>query len=272
MYDVEFGAPSSLVGLPSGARPRLLAVADTDVSRLFVVATDLSSCSFEGAHNLDGIAIESLDAFAMSPGGPYARRRVLSDECGWRAYMGRGPRRWLGLVGPHGLRQGAESPGRVARDYRALRKAREDAKDEPGAADFYYGEMEMRRMARREEMRDTARRHAWGECVTAATEHALLWLYWAVSGYGLRAWRALTALVVMLVGAALLLRYAGFPPQAAHTFAASLRFAVQSAMSLLRGTDADLTPIGEWTSLALRLLGPLLFGLALLALRGRVRR
>jgi hypothetical protein len=32
--------------------------------------------------------------------------------------------------------------------YRALRKGREDAKDEPGAADFHYGEMEMRRHAR----------------------------------------------------------------------------------------------------------------------------
>jgi hypothetical protein len=33
--------------------------------------------------------------------------------------------------------------------YRALRKGREDTKDEPEAADFYYGEVEMRRLARR---------------------------------------------------------------------------------------------------------------------------
>jgi hypothetical protein len=38
--------------------------------------------------------------------------------------------------------------GRRVGLYRALRKAREDAKDEPGAANFYYGEMEMRRHAR----------------------------------------------------------------------------------------------------------------------------
>jgi hypothetical protein len=30
------------------------------------------------------------------------------------------------------------SPGAVAVLYRALRKGREDIKDEPGAADFYY--------------------------------------------------------------------------------------------------------------------------------------
>jgi hypothetical protein len=39
-------------------------------------------------------------------------------------------------------------PGQIAGLYRALRKGREDVKDEPGAADFYYGEMEMRRHAR----------------------------------------------------------------------------------------------------------------------------
>ena len=39
-------------------------------------------------------------------------------------------------------------PGQIAGLYRELRKGREDAKDEPGAADFYYGEMEMRRRAR----------------------------------------------------------------------------------------------------------------------------
>jgi Luciferase-like monooxygenase len=36
-------------------------------------------------------------------------------------------------------------PREIATIYRALRKGREDNKDEPGAADFYYGEMEMRR-------------------------------------------------------------------------------------------------------------------------------
>ncbi|MFZ1177322.1 MAG: hypothetical protein WAO15_13855, partial [Mycobacterium sp.] len=33
--------------------------------------------------------------------------------------------------------------------YRDLRKGLEEAKNEPGAADFYYGEMEMRRLAGR---------------------------------------------------------------------------------------------------------------------------
>jgi hypothetical protein len=73
-------------------------------------------------------------------------------------------------------------PRRIAAIYRALRKGREDEKDEPGAADFYYGEMEMRRP-------DPTRTRA---------ERAILWLYWLVSGYGLRATRALASLFVTL--------------------------------------------------------------------------
>lgn len=59
--------------------------------------------------------------------------------------------------------------------YRALRKAVEDGKREPGAADFSYGEMEMRRHAADNPPQRTG----------------LLTAYWALSGYGPRASRAL---------------------------------------------------------------------------------
>jgi hypothetical protein len=60
-----------------------------------------------------------------------------------------------------------------------LRKSREDRKNEPGAADFYYGEMEMRRHSAR----------FW--------DRFIITLYWALSGYGLRASRALGALLAL---------------------------------------------------------------------------
>jgi hypothetical protein len=60
-------------------------------------------------------------------------------------------------------------------------KGREDSKDEPGAADFYYGEMEMRR-------------HSTGTPPSRRPIVSIIWLYWLVSGYGLRASRALIAL------------------------------------------------------------------------------
>lgn len=310
LRDVEFGAssalgpndpvPGGLVSLysPFGGfidssggvwgshPPRLLGVADTDMSRLSVFQVDLSRCTFTGAHNLDGFNMDSLVAFSWTPRGRFTRRRVLWDEARLRSRHGRSRHRWQAIAGPDG-EQAPLQPAQVASDYRALRKAREDAKDEPGAADLYYGEMEMRRLARYEDARIAWRRvrgrlilhlpdvrqdaASWTEWVAATTEHTLLWLYWAVSGYGLRAWRALTALVVVLLGASVILRFTGFPGDT-HTYAASLRFSVQSAMSLLRGTDERLTPTGEWVAMVLRLLGPLLFGLALLALRGRVRR
>jgi hypothetical protein len=48
---------------------------------------------------------------------------------------------------------------------------------------------------------------------------------------------------------------------------------LQSTTRLFRPpTDQPLTPTGEWLEMALRLLGPLFFGLTLLALRGRVKR
>jgi hypothetical protein len=51
--------------------------------------------------------------------------------------------------------------------YRALRKAREDAKDEPGAVDFYYGEMEMRRYASRGRTGGASRRQVERGVLTA---------------------------------------------------------------------------------------------------------
>jgi hypothetical protein len=87
-------------------------------------------------------------------------------------------------------------PADIALLYRALRKGREDSKDEPGAADFYYGELEMRRHDR------TA---SWPERV-------VLWLYWLVAGYGLRATRALSCLLGLLVVATVLLAVVGFKP------------------------------------------------------------
>lgn len=279
LHDVDFATPSSLGPdhVPGDARsrstgeygeslPRLRYVTDTDVSRLSVSYTDLTRCTFARAHNLDGIGIDSLFAFPWAPRGPYTRRRVLWDEARLRVRR-RASHQWEKIAGPE-RPEVRVTPEQIAADYRALRKAREDAKDEPGAADFYYGEMEMRRMVCRDRMYAA---RSWGQWIGSASESVLLWLYWAVSGYGLRAWRALTALLTVLLGASVIFRYAGFPGDT-HTYAASLRFAIQAAMSLVRGTDETLTPTGEWVALALRLLGPLLFGLALLALRGRVRR
>ncbi len=159
----------------------------------------------------------------------------------------------------------ALAPGAIAGLYRALRKSREDARDEPGAADFYYGEMEMRRHAHgRADHGDGGSR--------GRVDRGVLTAYWLVSGYGLRAWRAIAWLAGVTVAFALAFHLVGFtrPPQPA-TYWTSLLYAFRSTISLT-DNDVTLTAWGQLLQALLRLTGPVLLGLALLALRNRVKR
>src|SRR5271154_4185370 len=99
------------------------------------------------------------------------------------------PGRWLGA------QPGMLDPGQIAGLYRALRKGREDVKDEPGAADFYYGEMEMRRHAR--PLSDGKLDRHSAATSGGGVERGILTAYWLVSAYGLRAARAVAAPAVV---------------------------------------------------------------------------
>jgi hypothetical protein len=155
-------------------------------------------------------------------------------------------------------------PSEIAEIYRALRRGREEKKDAPGAADFYYGEMEMRRHG------DRGAKGSSGATQTRG-ERVLLTLYWLVSGYGLRASRALASLLLTVLAGAYLLDHYGFREGAAPDQSALL-FSLESTISRLRAPEAELTNFGDAVSIALRLLGPLFFGLTIFALRGRLRR
>jgi hypothetical protein len=121
---------------------------------------------------------------------------------------------------PYWLKVEPVTPAQLATLYRALRKGREDIKDEPGAADFYFGEMEMRRQARHDQAQQQRPQGHLGTWASARIEHAVLWLYWLVSGYALRAWRALAAVTAVLVLFAVLCVYGGgFASQAPQTAA-----------------------------------------------------
>jgi hypothetical protein len=301
------------------ARPRLLSVQGANLAGLGVANIDLAQCRFAGAHNLDQLRFE-----AALRGGGQLRRSTGTATVGLATGAGRGARlaghavRPLGgsglvaglaaLAVPHRVAEG----GRAVPDCRAVpgtAQGREDAKDEPGAADFYYGEMEMRRHARRGRTGGASR---------GQVERAVLTAYWLVSGYGLRAWRALTALAVVLIAFAGLLAWKGYEDAAASpdaqptsttmarsgpssSTAAPARPSVRSAPAttapaspaasvadrslveaLLYGARTiiglnptpapDLTQFGQVLLITVRVLGPLLLGLALLALRGRVKR
>jgi hypothetical protein len=258
----------------------LISLRRAKVGNLELSGVDLQACRFEGAHGLDRMRLEFVQ-FAETPASwqwrrfpwRWTRRQALAEEHQWR-HSERQQDGWyaddLRLAGEE---IGPLAPERIAEIYRMLRKGREDSKDEPGAADFYYGEMEMRRQKPERAARAgsvagseglVTRSAGWGERLTLS-------LYWLVSGYGLRASRALFALAVTIALGAVLLDLFGFEPQRGPANG-TLLFSLESSVSLLRAPEAELTAGGEVIQIVLRLAGPLFFGLTLLSLRGRVKR
>ncbi len=291
--DTDLSAPSLLTGIPRLAddelalaeqriarawkrlfadeisqQPRLLSLQRANVAGLGLGNVDLAGCRFNGAHNLDKLQLEGDVAFKLSPARlRWDWRLVVAEECTWRADRTR-PGRWTAPWWPDWAgseRPAVQNPGVIAGLYRALRKGREDAKDAPGAADFYYGEMEMRRHAHGQA--DGSQGWSGGQ-----VERGVLTAYWLVSGYGLRAWRALAWFAGIAVAFALAFHLVGFtrPPQPA-TYWTSLLYAFQSTISLT-DDQVTLTAWGQLLQALLRLTGPVLLGLALLALRGRIKR
>ncbi len=279
--------------------PLLTSLRGSDAANLSITDVDLSQCAFAGARLLDQLRLEGrciydhpprgmCTGWAWPPAWRWSSRRSIAEERTWRATT----RKYAGWRNSSSTQIAEVGPERLAGLYRQLRKAQEDAKNEPGAADFYYGEMEMRRHA----------------TVTPAGERAILWLYWLISGYGLRALRSLAALLVLgvivttaLVGWGLA---ATAPPQhlsgtitsrvgnrtridatlntaKPHLPPAGQRWIWQRTWTstevtldsiVFRTTSQPLTTTGTWTTDTARILGPVLLALTLLAVRNRVKR
>jgi hypothetical protein len=266
-------------------RPRLLSLRRVDAGQIVVADVDLSACLFHGAHNLDRLRIEGPPPFAWAPRAwrvrigrrwflvwrQWTRRQTLAEEhCYWQEKPQALSESRSRLLRPtwHPPECGAPdwvaertrqpvhqlSADRVAELYRALRKAQEDNKNAPGAADFYYGEMEMRRRS----------------ASTSPGEQVILYLYWAASGYGLKSIRALGWLVLALVCGAIVLQFAGFD-RSPHSIWTSLLYGAESALSI-QNDSIKVSAWGRVIRIALRVLGPLFLGLALLSIRNRVKR
>lgn len=268
-----------------------------DAAHLVLTDTDLSSCIVTGAFHLDQLRLEGRAVFAQPPDGwrlrrgfPFrlARRRVLAEEHYWRAGATRAQNGWT----PNPARAAivTAGPNDLAPAYRELRKASEDAKNEPDAADFYYGEMEMRR-------NDGAR---------PLGERVLISAYWLASGYGLRTTRALGWLLVTMISTVLAIAMWGLPNSESTTRIAgvqapsdgrialvaenpplvlsgpatqrftgeriekSMRIVVKSVV--FRSSGQDLTVAGVYIEMGCRFVEPVLLALAILAIRGRIKR
>ncbi|MFZ3469926.1 pentapeptide repeat-containing protein [Streptomyces sp. 4.24] len=284
-------------------RVRVLSLRGIDAAQLVLTGTDLSACRFLGAFHLDQLRLEGDTVFARTPVGTDLRRLVplrwtdrlaLAEEHHWRALPHHRRRLRAGWVpDAPGAVPSTPPPGpaALAALYRQLRKAFEDGKDEPGAADFYYAEMEMRRLERR-----SSRNRA---------ERGLLTAYWALSGYGLRASRALAWLGLAMTATVLAMMVWGLPQNdpkpvsagrvvgqdvrlvtdtpdpvnpsgplrerlSAKRFEKSLRVVVNSVV--FRSSGQNLTTFGTYAEMASRVSEPVLLGFAALAVRGRVKR
>ncbi len=283
--------------------PTLVSLPELDATNISVADVNLSACRFGGVHLLDQVRLEGRLIFDRPPRGMrrgrvwppiwhWSTRQTLAEERTWRATT----RKYAGWANTRNSKLAEVGPERLAGLYRQLRKGLEDAKNEPGAADFYYGEMEMRRHAR----------------TTPTPERVIIWLYWLISGYGLRAVRSIAVLVILGViittaltgwGLAATTPVTTLPQHLAGTILTTphrptrinatlsgitprlpppnQRWTSERSRTALevtlesfafRSTDQPLTTAGTWTTIAARLLGPVLLALALLAVRNRVKR
>ena len=268
------------------SRPRLVSLHRANVAGLTAANVDLRACRFAGAHHLDQLRFEEC-IFAASPRNwRWSARLTIAEEHQWRASRpsraapsspddpkpaasaaipaeARNHPEWYSPLNrpPAWADDDSLTPRQIAGLYRALRKGREDSKDEPGAADFYYGEMEMRRHDR----------------TAPKAERLVLFLYWLTSGYALRASRALAWLLASLVAATLVLAEWGLHESgtaANWSFPARLGTAVLVAVegAVFRTSEQQLTYTGQLIQDFLRFAGPVFLGLALLSIRGRVKR
>ncbi|MFD9465847.1 pentapeptide repeat-containing protein [Streptomyces sp. NPDC060027] len=286
-------AETALMDAPS-AGVRLSSLRGVDAAHLVLADIDLSRCLLTGTVHLDQLRLEGACSFGTVPSRThwsgwhpvrFTERRTLAEEHHWRASQRDAAPGWnVSVFGAQDAR-----PASLAPVYRQLRKSFEDSKNEPGAADFYYGEMEMRRHSPQ----------------TPRAERSLLAAYWALSGYGLRATRALVWLLLAMAGTLLAMMLWGLPadePQAQSTgkmtgqdirlttdtpapsnpvgplhervsterFEKSLRVVLNSV--IFRSSEQDLTTTGTYTEMASRLSEPVLLGLAVFAIRGRIKR
>lgn len=240
-----------------------------DAEHLTLSDTDLGCCLIYGLQRPDELRLAGSCRFAPTPGGWYWRKiipwRWTSREALYEEHLWRRTSPTAGLGWTKAVRGEAEDPqvglpprpAQLAVLYRQLRQAVETARNEPGAADLYYGEMEMRRLS-----------------TTRAGERWLLNLYWLVSGYGLRASRAMVILAGVVLAAAEVLQRVGFGTRHSPGYLNCLLYAISSLLSLdLPGRlPAVLTDSGQAVRIVLRIGGPVLLGLAALAVRGRIKR
>jgi len=270
LHQLVLGGPLSVSGrLPGTKAPEVIGLLNADVGKMSFARVDLSKCSLYGAHGLGTVDIESTVSFPKCPWWA-ARRRYIADEWAWREANPSKlrPFRWrlpgVRIGNEHARPIKGQRPlvwlpslhaSQIAGTYRELRRSLESKSDMPGASDFYYGEMEMRRRDKDSSLWD----------------RALVSCYWLLSGYGLRTERPVVAYVVLVCWATwAMMAFDGF----SKDIYSIRRAAIFSVRASLPGfnTLETLTRNGQIIEIVVRALGALLAALFLLSLRTRLTR
>ncbi len=285
---VDFGKPTVVSRLPSEAipnkarespnrafrdgpaRPKIISLRRANVESLVLVDIDLTPCRFAGVQNLDKIRLEGNSSLGVPPRGwqrrglawwRWTRRATLAEEHLWRAGVAHARSEGWGsddsnIIPQAGLAKDSTylEPRQIASLYRDLCAAHRH--DEPLAASFYYGQMDMRRAS------------------ASGAERMVLYWYWLLCGYGLRPLRALLALLAALVLSSGLIAAVGFPSSQRSSFPARLANSWWASLeaAIFRSAEVELAPIGEHILLSVRVTGPILIGFALLSMRRWIKR
>lgn len=267
LEQLRLGGPLRVTGKSGAVKlPEILTLRNADAGSLTFSRVFLGRCLFYGAHDLQKIGLESTVEFARAPwwaGG----RRYIADELAWRMRS-----KFHSLGWEFDRQYVSDTPARrkpgdplkvqippleaaqVASAYRELRCGFEAKSDMSGAADFYYGEMEMRRWSGNR----------------GIGERTLVFFYWLLAGYGMRAGRALLLWVTAVLLGGYLMGIYGYK-DGTPTVEESLLFALRATIPGVR-TEGTLTSEGSLIEAVLRVVGPLSLALFAVAVRTRLMR
>lgn len=196
----------------------------------------LQNTSFLGSTGLELVRVADAQ-WQTAKGLGQRRRNILADESGIDP-KGKDKQRYVAVEGL----------------YRQFRSGLESSKAAPAAADFYYGELEMRRLA----------------AGPKSFEGVLLWCYKRIGGYGVRpgppflAWIAL----ILISGGAL---WAGGVTIADKSETA-ITFVLRNSGDLFGAPAGGLTGLWAIFMLVERVVAIALVSLGVFALRSRVQR
>lgn len=235
-------------------KPQLPSLRAADVGGLALSGVDLESCTLTNTFNLEGAAIDSDVSFRTFRGRAVTRIAV-AEEIGWRELRaGLGARTRAAIRRNPELR---EPIPRIASVYRGLRLGREARGDSAGSSDFYYGEMEMRRLGSR------------------GVDALILQLSWALAGYTLRPFRAFLAFLIGVVASGLATAAWGLqnpPLDPIERLLVGVLAGASNAVSIFGGTDDQTTTAGRLIAILLSLWAPSVLALLVLSLRNQIRR